>query len=95
MADANRIRQPLAHGGEARQSPSNLQPGRPLRAAVARAELPKVVTAGVLTSDSDASYTDQRSTGTAVTDGVQLGVLDAVHVVLLHSEVATDGRGHS
>jgi hypothetical protein len=64
-------------------------------AAVARAELPKVVSAGVLTSDSDASYTDEKSTGTAVTDGVQLGVLDAIRVVLLHSEVASEGKGHS
>jgi len=64
-------------------------------AAVARADLPAVASAGVLTSDSDASYTDQKSTGSAVTDGFQLGILDAIRLVLLHSEVSTEGRGHS
>jgi hypothetical protein len=64
-------------------------------AAVARADLPDVVTAGVLTSDSEATHTDRRSTGTAVTDGFQLGVLDAIRLVLLHSDVSTEGDGHS
>ena len=64
-------------------------------AAVARAEVPTVAAAGLLTSDSEASYTDQKSTGTAATDGFQLGVLDAIRVVLLHSEVTTEGQGHS
>jgi hypothetical protein len=64
-------------------------------AAVARANMEKVLHVGVLTSDSEASYTQQKSTGTAVTDGVQLGILDAINVVLLHSEVSSEGRGHS
>ncbi len=64
-------------------------------AAVARAALPGVVEAGVLTSDSEASYTDHRSTGTAISDGVNLALLDTVRVVVLHSEVSSDGKGHS
>jgi hypothetical protein len=64
-------------------------------AALARADVQKLITVGVLTSDSEASYTDEKSTGRAVTDGVQLGILDAIRVVLLHSEVSSEGRGHS
>jgi LPXTG cell wall anchor motif len=64
-------------------------------AALARARLPKVVEAGVLTSDSEATYTDQKSTGAAVSDGLNLSILDAIRVVLLHSEVRTEGKGHS
>jgi len=64
-------------------------------AAVARADVPDVARAGVLTSSSEATYTDQRSTGTAVSDGADLAVLDALDLDLLHSEVNSDGRGHS
>jgi hypothetical protein len=64
-------------------------------AAVGRADLPDVVSAGVLTSDSEATDTDQQSTGTAVTDGVNLLLLDSVKVVLLHSEVDSTGHSHS
>src|SRR5205823_9788270 len=64
-------------------------------AALARVDVPSVATVGVLTSDSQASYTDQKSTGQAVTDGFQAGLLDAIQVVLLHSEVSSEGRGHS
>jgi hypothetical protein len=64
-------------------------------AAVARADVPDVAEAGVLTSDSEATHTDQKSTGAAVTDGFQLGVLDAIRLVLLHSEVSSDGGGSS
>ena len=64
-------------------------------AAAARADVPKVVSAGVLTSDSEAAYTDEKSSGAAVSDGAQLGILEAIRVVLLHSEVSTEGRGHS
>src|SRR5258705_7483909 len=64
-------------------------------AALARADVQKLISVGVLTSDSEASHTDEKSTGRAVTDGVQLGILDAIRVVLLHSEVSSEGRGHS
>jgi hypothetical protein len=64
-------------------------------AALARANAPSVANVGVLTSDSQATYTDQKSTSQAVTDGFQAGVLDAIQVVLLHSEVSSEGQGHS
>ncbi|HEV3364767.1 MAG TPA: LPXTG cell wall anchor domain-containing protein [Acidimicrobiia bacterium] len=64
-------------------------------AALARAELPEVAKAGVLTSDSEASWTDQKSTGMAVTDAVNVSLLDTLNIVLLHSEVTSEGRGHS
>jgi hypothetical protein len=64
-------------------------------AAVGRAALPGVATAGVLTSHSQASATDRQSTATAVTDGADLGLLDSLHVVVLHSEVDSAGQGHS
>ena len=64
-------------------------------AAVARADAPNLANLGVLTSQSDASHTDQQSTGTAVSDGVDLGLLDTVRVVVLHSEVSSEGRGSS
>ena len=64
-------------------------------AAVARADVPDIAQAGVLTSDSEATHTDQKSTGTAVTDGFQLGILDAIKLVLLHSEVSSEGGGSS
>jgi hypothetical protein len=64
-------------------------------AAVARADVPDVAQAGVLTSESEATHTDQQSNGTAITDGFQLGVLNAIRLVLLHSEVSSDGVGHS
>ena len=64
-------------------------------AAVARADVPDIAQAGVLTSDSEATHTDQKSTGTAITDGFQLGILDAIKLVLLHSEVSSEGGGSS
>jgi LPXTG-motif cell wall-anchored protein len=64
-------------------------------AAVARADVPDLAQAGVLTSDSQATHTDQKSSGTAITDGVQLSVLDAIRLVLLHSEVSSEGGGSS
>ena len=64
-------------------------------AALSRAELPGVAKAGVLTSDSEASWTDRRSSATAVTDGVNVALLDTINLVLLHSETSSEGRGHS
>lgn len=64
-------------------------------AAVATANVPDIASAGVLTSQSEASHTDQKSTGKATSDGLQLGVLDALRLVLLHSEGSTEGNGHS
>jgi hypothetical protein len=64
-------------------------------AALARANVANVVKAALLHSESEASWTDTKSTGTAFSNGVELGVLDAINVVLLHSEVKTEGTGHS
>jgi len=64
-------------------------------AAAARAAVPNMASAGVLTSDSQATHTDAASNGSAVTDGVQLGIMDAISLFLLHSEVSADGRGSS
>jgi hypothetical protein len=64
-------------------------------AALARATVANALKLSVLQSESEASYTDQRSTGTAYSDGIDLGLLDAVHLVLLHSEVKSEGRGNS
>ena len=64
-------------------------------AAVARVAVSKLVELGVLTSDSEAAYTDEKSTGTAVSDGINLAILDSIRLVLLHSEVRSEGTGHS
>jgi hypothetical protein len=54
-----------------------------------------VVKAAILHSESEATWTDTKSTGTAFSNGVELGLLNAINVVLLHSEVKTEGTGHS
>jgi hypothetical protein len=64
-------------------------------AAAARVDAPHVATAGVLTSESDATHTDMKSTGTAASDGFQASILDGIGLVLLHSEVSSEGQGHS
>jgi hypothetical protein len=64
-------------------------------AAAARAAVPDIAEAGVLTSESEASHTDDKSTAKAASDGLFVGLLDAVRLVLLHSEGSTEGRGHS
>jgi hypothetical protein len=64
-------------------------------AALARANVANVVTAAVLHSESEASWTDTKSTGTAFSNGVELSLLNAINVVLLHSEVKSEGKGNS
>jgi hypothetical protein len=64
-------------------------------AAAARADVPDIAQAGVLTSDSEATHTGSASHGTAMTDGAQLGLMDAIRLFLLHSEVSSDGKGSS
>lgn len=49
----------------------------------------------VLESSSAATYTDERSTGSAVSNGVDLTVADVVRLVVLHSEVNSEGEGSS
>jgi hypothetical protein len=64
-------------------------------AALARLTVPSVAKVGVLTSDAQADHATDKSTGTSVSDGVDLTLLDTLHVVLLHSEVTSVGKGHS
>jgi hypothetical protein len=64
-------------------------------AAAARVDAPTIAEADVLSSQSEATHTDQRSTGTAVSDAADVELLDALRLVLLHSEVTSDGQGHS
>ncbi len=64
-------------------------------AAVARANVANVVKAAVLHSESEASWTDTKSSGSAFSNGVELSLLDAINVVLLHSEVKSEGDGQS
>jgi hypothetical protein len=64
-------------------------------AALAKANIANVVSAALLHSESDATWTKGKSTGTAYSNGVELGVANVLSVVLLHSEVKSDGTGHS
>jgi hypothetical protein len=64
-------------------------------AAAARAEVPKVAKAGVLTSESQAEHADFQSTGSSRSDALDLGLGDATRLVLLHSEASSSGTGHS
>jgi hypothetical protein len=64
-------------------------------AAVAKLNVANVVRAALLHSESDATWTKGKSTGTAYSNGVELGVANALSVVLLHSEVKSDASGHS
>jgi hypothetical protein len=64
-------------------------------AALARVEVPNVIKAGVLASDSKADHASLQSTALSTSDGVDLALLDSVRLVLLHSEVGSSGKGHS
>ena len=64
-------------------------------AALARVDGPGGVKLGVLTSDSKAEHTTQKSEALSTSDAVDLSVGDATRVVLLHSEVGSTGKGHS
>jgi hypothetical protein len=64
-------------------------------AALARARLDKVLNLRILSSESEAAHSDAKSTGTAVSDGVDLQLFDAIRIVLLHSEVRSEGQGQS
>jgi hypothetical protein len=65
-------------------------------AALVKANVANVVRAALLHSESKAEWTDLKSSGSAFSNGVELGLLgDAISVVLLHSEVKSDGQGSS
>ncbi|HET9770990.1 MAG TPA: hypothetical protein VFS16_08895 [Acidimicrobiia bacterium] len=93
-AEALPARVELAPWQAAAKTESNTRSSK-ASAALARARVEKVLNLKVLSSESEAVHTDAQSTGTAVSDGVDLSVLDAIRVVLLHSEVRSDGNGHS
>jgi hypothetical protein len=65
------------------------------QAALAKANVANVVKAALLHSESDAVWTKGKSTGTAYSNGVELGIADILSVVLLHSEVNSEGGGNS
>jgi hypothetical protein len=64
-------------------------------AALARAEAPGGIKAGVLTSDSQAEHKTEQSTALSTSDAVDVELGEALRLVLLHSEVGSTGQGHS
>ena len=64
-------------------------------AALAKANVANVVKAALLHSESEAEWTDTKSSGKAFSNGVELGLLEAINIVLLHSEVSSEGKGSS
>jgi hypothetical protein len=64
-------------------------------AAAARAELPGVAKAGVLTSQSQAEHRSEQSVGSSFSDGVTLDLGNVLGLVLLHSETSSSGQGSS
>lgn len=64
-------------------------------AALARAEAPGGIKAGVLTSDSQAEHKSEQSTALSTSDAADVSLGNTARVVLLHSEVGSTGQGHS
>lgn len=64
-------------------------------AAAARADVPEVLDVDVLESESQATHTDDKSTGEGFSNGVDLGLLDILRIVLFHAEVSSEGEGSS
>jgi len=79
----------------AKGSPASSRRSSRASAAAARAEVPSVVKAGVLTSDSQAAHEWQQSSALSSSNAIDLGLADAFRLVLLHSEVGSSGKGHS
>ncbi|MGH8993168.1 MAG: hypothetical protein ACRDZ7_16785 [Acidimicrobiia bacterium] len=63
--------------------------------AAARAGVPEVLDVDVLESESQATHTDEKSTGEGFSNGVDLGLGDILRIVLFHSEVSSEGKGGS
>jgi hypothetical protein len=76
-------------------SPTSANRSSAASAAAARATAPGIVGAGVLQSSSEASHQAERSAGAGSSDGADVTLLDALRLVLLHSEVNSQGTGHS
>jgi hypothetical protein len=64
-------------------------------AALARAEGPGGVKAGVLTSDSQAEHKTEQSTALSTSNAAEVELGETLRLVLLHSEVGSTGQGHS
>lgn len=64
-------------------------------AAAARAQVPGVADASALSSESHASHRFEKSTAAGSSDAFTLGLLDFLRIVLLHSEVSSEGTGSS
>jgi hypothetical protein len=65
-------------------------------AAAARAKVPGIADASALSSKSHASHRVEKSTAAGSSDALTLGLIDTfLRVVLLHSEVSSDGTGSS
>jgi hypothetical protein len=64
-------------------------------AAVARAEVPSAAKLGVLQSESSAQHESGKSIGAGSSDAIDLGLADIARLILLHSEVRSEGEGHS
>jgi hypothetical protein len=76
-------------------SPTSANRSSTASAAAARAAAPGIVDAGVLQSSSEASHQAERSVGAGSSDGADVTLLEALRLVLLHSEVNSEGTGHS
>ena len=64
-------------------------------AALARVDVPETAKLGVLTSDASAEHSNGKSTGQSTSDAVDLSLGDTTRIVLLHSEVDSNAKGHS
>jgi hypothetical protein len=76
-------------------SASNSTRSSKAAAAVARAEVPAVAKLGVLQSESSAEHRSAKSTAAGSSDAIDLGLADIARIILLHSEVSSEGIGHS
>ncbi|MGH9036513.1 MAG: hypothetical protein ACRD0O_12190 [Acidimicrobiia bacterium] len=80
---------------EATASQSDTERSSRGSAAAARADVPEVLDVDVLESESQATHTDEKSTGEGSSNGVNLGLLEILRIVLFHSEVSSEGNGSS
>lgn len=80
---------------EATASQSDTERSSRGSAAAARADVPEVLDVDVLESESQATHTDDKSTGEGFSNGASLGLLDILRIVLLHSEASSEGKGSS
>jgi hypothetical protein len=65
------------------------------RAAAARVHSPGILGLDVAESESQASYRPARSTGSGFSNGAHLRLFDDLDVIVLHSEVSSEGEGSS